>query len=268
MKNFHPVEELARDDRFVRTPLFDPTDKRRATDVDNDVRSRLHPLDEAAPEGARSLMHGIFMGEIQALEGAGRTAWDFRDDGETPYQLLLDMARQCWDEARHVEISVKLMDHMGTHIGEFTETTFLYEAACNPDPVLRLCGVNRALEGLAIDVFNTMRNFGMEGEDPVMSLAEDWMLSDEVTHVKMGSDWLRRMTETDPQRRENALMFQRTVDKLFSLQGLRGESEENPIQLARQFRRLSGFTEEEIDEVAGVAREAMEEAYAQHSAQG
>src|SRR5439155_9375722 len=92
MKNFHPVEELARDERFVRTPLFDPTDKRRATDVDNDVRSRLHPLDEAAPEGARSLMHGIFMGEIQALEGAGRTAWDFRDDGETPCQLLLDMA--------------------------------------------------------------------------------------------------------------------------------------------------------------------------------
>ena len=36
----------------------------------------------------------------------------------------------------------------------------LYEAACNPDPVLRLTGVNRALEGLAIDVFKTMRDVG------------------------------------------------------------------------------------------------------------
>src|SRR5438309_5593334 len=213
-------------------------------------------------------MHAIFVGEIQALEGAGRTAYDSQDDPDTPYQLKLDMARQCWDEARHCEISVRLLNHMGVELGEFSENTFLFEAACANDPVLRLCGVNRALEGLAIDVFNTMRNFGMEGEDPIMSLAEDWMLSDEVTHVKMGSDWLRRMTETDPQRRENALMFQRTVDKLFSLQGLRGESEENPIQLARTFRRLSGFTEEEIDEVAGVAREAMEEAYAQQSAKG
>ena len=70
------------------------------------------------------------------------------------------MARQCWDEARHCEISVKLGEWMGTEIGEFAETTFLYEAACNPDPVLRLTGVNRALEGLAIDVFNTMREFG------------------------------------------------------------------------------------------------------------
>jgi uncharacterized ferritin-like protein (DUF455 family) len=128
--------------------------------------------------------------------------------------------------------------------------------------VLRLCGVNRALEGLAIDVFNTMREFGQEGADPVMTLAEDWMLADEVTHVKMGSDWLRRLTERDPERRANALDFQRTVDKLFSLGGFRGESEENPVQLARKFRRLSGFTEEEIDELAGVAREAMDEAEA------
>ena len=70
------------------------------------------------------------------------------------------MARQCWDEARHVEISCKLSEHMGSTIGEFAEQTLLYEAACNPDPVLRLTGVNRALEGLAIDVFKTMRDFG------------------------------------------------------------------------------------------------------------
>ena len=54
------------------------------------------------------------------------------------------MAQQCWDEARHCEISVKLSDWMGTSIGEFSESPFLYEAACNPDPVLRLTGVNRA----------------------------------------------------------------------------------------------------------------------------
>ena len=55
---------------------------------------------------------------------------------------------------------------MGTEIGEFSESTFLYEAACNPDPVLRLTGVNRALEGLAIDVFNTMREFGDDRRRP------------------------------------------------------------------------------------------------------
>ena len=76
------------------------------------------------------------------------------------------MARQCWDEARHVEISCKLAEHMGSEIGEFAEQTLLYEAACNPDPVLRLTGVNRALEGLAIDVFKTMRDFGADAGRP------------------------------------------------------------------------------------------------------
>ena len=207
-------------------------------------------------------MHGIFVGEIQALEGAGRTCYDFetgKGDDDVPFELKLDMARQCWDEARHCEISVKLGDRMGTEIGEFGENAFLFEAACNPDPVLRLTGVNRALEGLAIDVFNTMKEFGDIAGDPVLEFCEDWMLADEVTHVKMGSDWLRRLTANDPERQKQALEFQRTVDKLFSFGGFRGEDDENPVHLARQFRELAGFDDDEIDEIAELAREAHAE---------
>jgi uncharacterized ferritin-like protein (DUF455 family) len=214
-------------------------------------------------------MHGIFVGEIQALEGAGRTCWDFdTGDGreEAPFALKLDMARQCWDEARHVEISCKLSAHMGSEIGEFGEQVLLYEAACNPDPVLRLTGVNRALEGLAIDVFNTMRDFGSAISDPVLFFCEDWMLADEVTHVKMGSDWLRRLTADDPERRQQALDFQRAVDKLFSFGGFRGEEEENPVHLARKFRSLAGFSEEEITELVDTAAEAYAEAQAMQTA--
>ena len=85
------------------------------------------------------------------------------------------------------------------------------------------------------------------------------MLADEVTHVKMGSDWLRRLTADDPERRERALEFQRVVDKLFSLGGVRGEEEDSPIKLARRFRELAGFADAEIDEIAGLSHEAREE---------
>jgi uncharacterized ferritin-like protein (DUF455 family) len=263
MKRMLPVAELARDDRFARVNIeevvFDP---RNATQSDK-TRNDLDPRTPESPDAARALMHGIFVGEIQALEGAGRTCFDFDTGGgrdEAPFALKLDMARQCWDEARHVEISVKLADHMGSEIGQFGEQTLLYEAACNPDPVLRLTGVNRALEGLAIDVFNTMREFGRKVTDPVLAYAEDWMLADEVTHVKMGSDWLRRLTADDPERRQGALDFQRAVDKLFSFGGFRGESDENPVHLARNFRRLAGFSDEEITELVDVAAEAYAEA--------
>ncbi|HZQ26209.1 MAG TPA: DUF455 family protein, partial [Acidimicrobiales bacterium] len=224
------VDDLARDDRFVRIrieeAIFDP---RNANTVGGS--NTFKPADPDSPDAARQLMHGIFVGEIQALEGAGRTCWDFEvgaGQADIPFALKLDMARQCWDEARHVEISVKLTEHMGSEIGEFAEQTLLFEAACNSDPVLRLTGVNRALEGLAIDVFNTMRDFGKANADPVLEFCEDWMLADEVTHVKMGSDWLRRLTASDKERQQQALDFQRTVDKLFSFGGFRGETDDNP----------------------------------------
>jgi uncharacterized ferritin-like protein (DUF455 family) len=88
------------------------------------------------------------------------------------------------------------------------------------------------------------------------------MLADEVTHVKMGSDWLRRLTEKDPERRERALEFQRVVDKLFSLGGFRGEDDDSPIKLARRFRELAGFDTDEVDELAEISREAKVDAEA------
>ena len=258
------VDDLARDDRFVRIrieeAIFDP---RNANTVGGS--NTFKPADPDSPDAARQLMHGIFVGEIQALEGAGRTCWDFEvgaGQADIPFALKLDMARQCWDEARHVEISVKLTEHMGSEIGEFAEQTLLFEAACNSDPVLRLTGVNRALEGLAIDVFNTMRDFGKANADPVLEFCEDWMLADEVTHVKMGSDWLRRLTESDPGRRERALEFQRVVDKLFSFRGFRGEGDDSPVQLARTFRQMAGFGDAEIDTIAAdAATDAQQEGW-------
>ena len=265
MRKFFPVEELARDERFTqitmrqseadpRTVLLaEPTGKRPKT-------NRLTPDRPDASEAARSLMHGIFVGEIQALEGAGRTCFDFETGtGEAPdtvpFALKLDMARQAWDEARHVEISVKLSDWMGSEIGQFAENTVLFEVACSSDPVFRLAGVNRALEGLAIDVFTTMKEFGDIAGDPYLEFCEDWMLADEVTHVKMGSTWLRELTKDDKERQTKALEFQRTVDGLFNFRGMRGENRDAAIRLARKFREMAGFESDEIDDIAAMAAE-------------
>src|SRR3954470_12566304 len=106
MKKMLPVAELARDERFqhvrIEATVFDP---RNASPQANTNGLALTAVN--ASDNARGLMHGIFVGEIQALEGAGRTCFDFETgDGreQAPFAMKLDMARQCWDEARHVEI--------------------------------------------------------------------------------------------------------------------------------------------------------------------
>ena len=250
MRTQLPPDQLARDARFHRITTADRFADQRMNGA-ADAR-RIDPESDESADRARRQMHGIFVGEIQALEGAGRTAFDYSTD-ETPFAMKLDMARQCWDEARHVEISLMLGDHMGTGVGEFSEAVTLFEAACHPDPVFRLAGVNRALEGLAIDVFTTMRDFAREMNDPVLEFCEDWMLADEVTHVKMGSTWLRELTKNDKERQTQALEFQRTVDGLFNFRGMRGESREAAIKLARKFREMAGFQTEEVDEIARMA---------------
>jgi hypothetical protein len=227
MRKQLPPTALQRDSRFHRVT----TEERFADERPNDIGQDrlLDPESSEAGDRARRQMHGIFVGEIQALEGAGRTAFDYTTD-ETPFAMKLDMARQCWDEARHVEISIRLGDHMGSEIGEWSEAVTLFEAACHNDPVFRL-------------------DFATDMDDPVLYFCEDWMLADEVTHVKMGSTWLRDLTKDDKDRQSRALEFQRTVDGLFNFRGSRGETREHSIRLARKFREMAGFQKEEIDDI-------------------
>ena len=194
----------------------------------------------------RMQLHGIFVGELQALEAAGRTLWDFP---ETPWEFKMNMARQCWDEGRHVQIFEKLMDHVGGEVGAFPESTFLFEASCHDDPVLRVTGVNRCLEGLACDVFRSLIDHGKEVDDDLMAQAVDFVLADELTHVRFGSEWVREFTKDDPERAERAREFQRETERAFSFGGR---------QIARSERAEAGFTEEELDEIEELAASRAE----------
>ncbi len=188
----------------------------------------------------KTQLHGIFVGEMQALEAAGRTVWDFP---ETPWEFKMNMARQCWDEGRHVQIFEKLIEHVGGEVGEFPESTFLFETSCHDDPVLRVTGVNRCLEGLACDVFRSLIEYGKASGDLKMEQAVDFVLADELTHVRFGSEWCREFTRDDPERAQRAKDFQRETDSAFSFPGR---------QIAREDRIEAGFTKEELDELESI----------------
>src|SRR3990170_3496293 len=161
-------------------------------------------------ESIKERAHGILVGELQVMEGAGRTVCDFPD---APWEFTLDMARQVWDESRHVEVYL------------------------------------RGLEGLACDVFNQLVHIARRIGDPLLERAVEFVLADEITHVRMGSKWLTRLTEGDPERRRRAIEFQETIDERFNLGGMRreGEHEAVPVSIATEARKLAGFTDEEIE---------------------
>ncbi|MFP6662773.1 MAG: DUF455 family protein [Deltaproteobacteria bacterium] len=286
MKRFIQHEELARDSRFVRQdnaqatvlsslpddvaavvsvfetftpmieasvrgtaaePLFEEYGPGFALTILNE------PLDPASGAPVTRLllrMHGIFGGELQALEGAARSLWDFPD---APWEFKMNMARQCWDEARHVQIFEKLLIYLGGEIGMFPESTFLFECACSEDPAMRVAGVNRGLEGLACDVFRDMIRYAEKTGDEKMKQAIDYVLADELTHVRFGSEWVREFTKGDPDHLKRTQDFRRQVDKQFSFGGARSDRPDAAIPIAWEERLEAGFTEAELKELAAIS---------------
>ena len=239
MERLIAYDKLAREDRLVRM---------RAREVAQlKVDQGLPPFpDLLSRDSIKERVHGIMVGELQAMEGAGRSVYDFP---EAPWEFTMDMARQVWDESRHVEIYVRLLEHLDGYIGEFPETTILWRCACAEDAAARVAGVNRGLEGLACDVFNQLVHIARKMGDPILERAVDFVLADEITHVRMGSKWLTRLTEGDPERRRQAIAFQETIDERFNLGGVRqdGDHEQVLISIATEARQLGGFTDEEIE---------------------
>jgi uncharacterized ferritin-like protein (DUF455 family) len=105
--------------------------------------------------------------------------------------------------------------------------------------------VNRCLEGLACDVFRSLAEYGKLVGDDVIAQAVDFVLADELTHVRFGSDWVREFTRDDPERAARAKAFQRETDRAFSFGGQRS--------VARDERLEAGFTEEELDEIEALS---------------
>ena len=210
----------------------------------------LHPEDPNVEVQLKVRLHSIFVGELQALEGAGRTLWDFPD---APWEFRMNMARQCWDESRHCQVFEKLLEHVGVEVGDYPETTTLFEAACADDPTLRVAGVNRCLEGLACDAFRAMIDYAKAADDPVMEQAIDFVLADELTHVRFGSNWVKQFTRTDPEKFREAKAFQREVERRFSIGAGRSAREGASIGIAREERLEAGFTEDELRELAELA---------------
>src|SRR3989441_5321884 len=146
---------------------------------------------------------------------------------------------------------MKLLEYVGSYLGEFPESEVLWSCTQADDPAARVAGINRGLEGLACDVFEQIIRLAQRMGDPVIERAVDYVLADEITHVRMGSQWLNELTKGDPDRRRQAIAFQETIDERFNLGGVRldGAHEEVGISIAQEARRLAGFTDEEIDKL-------------------
>ena len=65
------------------------------------LHKELHDYDDMSETSRRQRLHRHMHNEMQNLEIAAQTLAEFPD---APWELRLQLARQCWDEARHTRL--------------------------------------------------------------------------------------------------------------------------------------------------------------------
>src|SRR5262249_61750819 len=88
--------------------------------------------------------------EITSLDIAAQC---LAESPEAPWGLRLELARQCWDEARHVAGLDRRLAELGGRRGEFPISAFEGDVTCAIDGLAgRLASQNRPFEAGARDV--------------------------------------------------------------------------------------------------------------------
>ncbi len=189
---FRPADEARRDSRFTIEGIAGNTETDRKTKEEMMVNEEAGPP-RGGPQRkdhvtwARENLHRI-ANEVQAVETCARLIWD----GETcgmPWQFTVDIARQLWDEVRHVEISQKRLEQLGGYLGMYPVMTANYNFRCQLPIELRIADLMLSGETHGLNNQMHMRERCRKAGDIQTQRLHDYMQADEVQHVQFGRRW-------------------------------------------------------------------------------
>jgi uncharacterized ferritin-like protein (DUF455 family) len=214
--------------------------KERWTEMDNfPAEDPRHPLE---------FLHRQMNEEVNSLEISARNLADFPD---ADWELRLSMARQCWDEARHVVMFRRCFEARGGRVGDFPVLNFQYRIITSlPDLAGRLAVQNRSFEAAGIDAINDgLGEARGSGQQDLVELL-DAQLADEVQHVRFANDWIPRLVARGGPRATFALV-QAVARADEAMREVAGDAM-TTYPIAEDLRREAGFSEAEIDTVRRV----------------
>jgi uncharacterized ferritin-like protein (DUF455 family) len=213
---------------------------------------------EVSDAGRREIVHRHMTNEITSLDIAADCIATFPD---APWELRMELARQCWDESRHVQVLWRRLQEMGGYKGEFPISVLEWSVTCALDNLAaRLTTQNRSLEAGAMDIVGalhrTMREFGDHRTADVL----EGILADEVQHVRFANRWIKKLAQADPRvlmKVAAAVRFLAAANDKFQIKageknivGKTLEAPEERIPAVNvEDRRLAEFNDEEIHEI-------------------
>lgn len=225
--------------------------------VRHDTEMEEHPAGSDA--GRRELLHRHMSNEMTSIDIAAACLAEFPD---APWELRMELARQCWDETRHVMVLYRRLRELGGFKGEFPISAFEWcVTSAIGDLPGRLATQNRTFEAGAMDVVGGLIRMAREqmGDEETAHVLEG-ILADEVQHVRFANRWIRRMASEDKRvllRVAAAVRFLGAVNARFQAAAGQAdaaghvfESPEARVPAVNiEDRKLAEFNEAEIHEI-------------------
>jgi len=205
----------------------------------------------------RNRIHTHMHNEMQSIEIAAACLADFPD---APWELRMELARQCWDESRHSAALLRRLKEMGGHKGEFPVINYEWYITCIQDTLAaRLAIQNRTFEGGEMDILKVHAKMWRDEGDEITAQLLEAILSDEIQHVRFANVWLKRLAMEDPRvllKVLTGISFMKWVSQVFAPApddtNASGAKVADTIHEAPpnvDDRRLAEFSEKEIAEL-------------------
>jgi uncharacterized ferritin-like protein (DUF455 family) len=217
----------ARDGRFTVRRLWLEMDNRPVDDPLKDLE----------------FLHRQMNEEVNSIEMCARNLVDFPD---ADWELRMEMARQCWDEARHVIAFRELFERRGGVVGQFPIVNFQYCIITNLQSLAgRLAVQNRSFEAAGLDAIQDGLIAAKRADDPEFTTLFEAQLADEMQHVRYANEWVKKLLQRGGPR----TVFALARDVSLANEGLQHVSGGGVVfyPVADELRREAGFSDEEIE---------------------
>jgi uncharacterized ferritin-like protein (DUF455 family) len=224
--------------------LFGPPPRRDGRFDVREVWSEMTNYPAGSPETTREFLHRQMNEEINGMEISAQNLADFPD---APWELRMSMARQCWDEARHIDAFRRCFEARGVTVGQYPVLNFQYRLITRiPSLIGRLAVQNRSFEAAGIDAIQSevAQAARREGRIDLDELF-DAQLADEVQHVRYANVWVKKLMERDGA----SAVFELTRAVASANEALKIIAGEGATfyPVAEEIRKEAGFTDAEIE---------------------
>jgi uncharacterized ferritin-like protein (DUF455 family) len=202
-------------------------------------------LPKGHPERELEFLHRQMAEEVDGMECAARHLVDFPD---ADWALQMAIARQCYDEARHVEMFRRQVEARGGRVGQYPILAFQYRIiTCIPDLLGRLAVQNRAFETEGVDAVEPEIDAARARGDLALAELFDAQLADEIGHVRFANQAIAEASARSPgivMKIGAALNASaRAFEQVMGEHAIAGAS----YAVNREGRLEAGFTPAEID---------------------